>query len=210
MWLDLNDKVEMLNIKKVDFPMLKYRIHAQNYANNDIGKFNLLNGELRTLTRIMKFYEINNFLLESSIYNFYRMPGVRKLKLYNKFKPKYKLKETDNKYLMIERAVKKSYGEEYKGNLFLEGILGFYKNNANREISLKDLKNQLIYKGKDVRIFTKKLLNNELEDFYIDFMNEMKKGFSTILVSDDDEIEKCEDLLKFMCLYPYVNVRKVK
>lgn len=210
MWLDLNDKVEMLNIKKVDFPMLKYRIHAQNYANNDIGKFNLLNGELRTLTRIMKFYEINNFLLESSIYNFYRMPGVRKLKLYNNFKPKYKLKETDNKYLIIERAVKKSYGEEYKGNLFLEGILGFYKNNANREISLKDLKNQLIYKGKDVRIFTKKLLNNELEDFYIDFMNEMKKGFSTILVSDDDEIEKCEDLLKFMCLYPYVNVRKVK
>ena len=51
------------------------------------------------------------------------------------------------------------------------------------------------------RIFTKKLLNNELEDFYIDFMNEMKKGFSTILVSDDDEIENmCNRIFKSMII----------
>ena len=136
MWLDLNDKLEMLNIKTVDFPMLKYRIHSENYANNDVGKFNLLNGELRTLTRIMKFYNIPNLKFQSFVYNFLRKRGIRKLKLYKNYKPKYNLRETKNKYEIIEKAVKQAYGNEFTGNLFLEGILGFYKNNSSREINV--------------------------------------------------------------------------
>lgn len=200
MWLDLNDKVEMLNIKKVDFPMLKYRIHAQNYANNEIGKFNLINGELRTLTRIMKFYEVSDFESQSFKYNFYRKPVIRKLKLYSKFKPKYSLKETENKYDIIKSAIMTSYGEEYKNNLFLEAILGFYKEKSEREIILEDIANQVIYKGKDIRIFAKKLLNNELDDFYINFMNEMKKGFSKLVVTTEEEKNRVED--------PYVEIEK--
>ena len=66
-WANLSEKADMLDVKNVDFPMLKYRIHSQNYANNEIGKFNLLNGELRTLTRVMKFYEVDNFEKEEEI-----------------------------------------------------------------------------------------------------------------------------------------------
>lgn len=208
MWLDLNDKVEMLNIKKVDFPMLKYRIHSQNYANNEIGKFNLLNGELRTLTRVMKFYDVDNFKWQSFKYNFYRKPIIRKLQLYSKFKPKYKIKETENKYDIVKSAIMASYGEEIKSNLFLEAILGFYNNNSEREIKLTDLDNQKIYMGKDIRIFTKKLLANELDNFYIDFMNEMKKGFSKIVVDSEENIENAKNLTKFMCIYPYVKIEK--
>lgn len=208
MWLDLNDKVEMLNIKKVDFPMLKYRIHSQNYANNEIGKFNLLNGELRTLTRIMKFYEVKNFEKQSFKYNFYRKPVIRKLKLYSKFKPKYILKETEEKYSIIKNAIMNSYGEEYKENLFLKAILGFYNNHENREITLEKISNAIIYKGKDIRTFTKNLLAGTLDEFYTNFMKEMENGFSKVIVYNDEDIEKAKDLLKFMCLYPYVEIEK--
>lgn len=210
MWLDLNDKVEMLNIKKVDFPMLKYRIHSQNYANNEIGKFNLLNGELRTLTRVMKFYEVDNFEKESKIYNFYRKPIIRKLKLYLSFKPKYHLKETENKYELVKSAIYSVYGKEYEKNIFLRAVLGFYKKHSDRVINLNSIKNTEIYKGKDIRIFTKKLLDNKLSEFYILFMSEMEKGFSKIMVDTDEEVEKVKDLLKFMCIYPYVEVEKNK
>lgn len=210
MWLDLNDKVEMLNIKKADFPMLKYRIHSQNYANNEIGKFNLLNGELRTLTRVMKFYEVDNFEKESKIYNFYRKPIIRKLKLYLSFKPKYHLKETENKYELVKSAIYSVYGKEYEKNIFLRAVLGFYKKHSDRVINLNSIKNTEIYKGKDIRIFTKKLLDNKLSEFYILFMSEMEKGFSKIMVDTDEEVEKVKDLLKFMCIYPYVEVEKNK
>lgn len=210
MWLDLNDKVEMLNIKKVDFPMLKYRIHAQNYANNEIGKFNLLNGELRTLTRVMKFYEVDNFEKESKIYNFYRKPIIRKLKLYLNFKPKYHPKETENKYELVKSAIYSVYGKEYEKNIFLRAVLGFYQKHSDRVINLNSIKNTEIYKGKDIRIFTKKLLDNKLSEFYILFMSEMEKGFSKIMVDTDEEVEKVKDLLKFMCIYPYVEVEKNK
>ena len=190
--------------------MLKYSIHSQNYANNEIGKFNLLNGELRTLTRVMKFYEVDNFEKESKIYNFYRKPIIRKLKLYLSFKPKYHLKETENKYELVKSAIYSVYGKEYEKNIFLRAVLGFYKKHSDRVINLNSIKNTEIYKGKDIRIFTKKLLDNKLSEFYILFMSEMEKGFSKIMVDTDEEVEKVKDLLKFMCIYPYVEVEKNK
>ena len=36
----------------------------------------------------------------------------------------------------------------------------------------------------------------------------MKKGFSKIIVYNDEDVEKANDLVKFMCLYPYVEVEK--
>lgn len=208
MWLDLNNVAQMLNVKNVEFPILKYRVHAGNYINNEIGKFNVLNGELRTLTKVMKFYEIENFNSQSFIYNFLRKPIIRKLKLYNNYKVKYKKKETENKYIIIKKAIENYYGNSYKENLFLDSILGFYEKKVDREIVLDNLENVDIYKGKDIRIFTKKLLNKELDDFYINFMNEMKKGFSKIIVYKNEDIEKANDLIKFMCLYPYVEIEK--
>lgn len=208
MWLDLNNNAQMLNIKNVEFPILKYRVHSGNYINNEIGKFNVLNGELRTLTKAMKFYDIENFAFQNFMYNFLRKPIIRKLKLYKNYNVKYKKKETENKYPIIKKAIENYYGQDYKENLFLDSILGFYENKVDREIVLYNLENIEIYKGKDIRIFTKKLFNKELNDLYINFMNEMKKGFSKIIVYNDEDVEKANDLVKFMCLYPYVKVEK--
>ncbi len=208
MWLDLNNNAQMLNIRNVEFPILKYRVHSGNYINNEIGKFNVLNGELRTLTKVMKFYDIENFAFQNFMYNFLRKPIIRKLKLYKNYNVKYKKKETENKYPSIKKAIENYYGQDYKENLFLDSILGFYENKVEREIVLDNLESVEIYKGKDIRIFTKKLFNKELNDLYINFMNEMKKGFSKIIVYKDEDVEKANDLVKFMCLYPYVEVEK--
>ena len=62
-WANLSEKADMLDVKNVDFPMLKYRLHSGNYINNEIGKLNVINGELRTVTRLMEFY---NCLLYTS------------------------------------------------------------------------------------------------------------------------------------------------
>ncbi len=206
-WLDLNNNAEMLNIKRVEFPLLKYRIHSGNYKNSEIGKFNLLNGELRTLTRVMKYYEIPCWRFQSALYNFLRMPIVRKLKLYNHYKIKYRKKETENKYKIIKNAIKHTYQNDYKDNKFLNAILNFYSKKVERKITLEGIENEVIYKGKDIRSFTKKLLNDELTPFYNNFLKEMQKGFSTVIVANEKEKEMAEDLLKFMCLYPFVEIK---
>ena len=36
-WANLSEKADMLDVKNVDFPMLKYRLHSGNYINNEIG-----------------------------------------------------------------------------------------------------------------------------------------------------------------------------
>ena len=136
MWLDLNNNAQMLNIKNVEFPILKYRVHSGNYINNEIGKFNVLNGELRTLTKAMKFYDIENFAFQNFMYNFLRKPIIRKLKLYKNYNVKYKKKETENKYPIIKKAIENYYGQDYKENLFLDSILGFYENKVDREIEI--------------------------------------------------------------------------
>ena len=206
-WVDLNNEAEMLNIKNVDFPILKYRVYDGNYANNEIGKFNLLNGELRTLTRVMSFYNVKFFNVQNFVYRILTLPIVRKLKIYENYKVKYSKEETKDKYSIIKKSIKRRFGEQYKNNVFLTSLLEFYREKKQREISLENIKQQTIYKGKDIRIFAKKLYNNELDEFYLNFMKEMKKGFSSILVVDEEEKNMAIDLLKFMCIYPYVHVR---
>lgn len=69
------------------------------------------------------------------------------------------------------------------------------------------IEKEVIYKGKDIRTFTKKLLNNELNEFYTNFLKEMKKGFSKIIVQNEMGRELAIDLTKFMCIYPYVEIK---
>ena len=55
-WLDTEDKINMVNVKKVNFSLFKYRIYSGNYSNDEIGKLCLINGELRTATQHINFF----------------------------------------------------------------------------------------------------------------------------------------------------------
>ena len=191
-WINLSEKADMLNVKSVDFPMLKYRLHSGNYINNDIGKLNVINGELRTVTRLMEFY----------IYRIFN-----KLKLSSNFSPLYFNREERNKGAIVKFVIQKRFGDEYDKNIFLNGLVEFYKSNISRKIYIKDIdKNEFIYKGKDMRLFNNRLLNNELSELYLYIINEMKIGFNEIVVSNKEDIDKAIDITKFLCLYPYVKV----
>lgn len=205
-WIDLQNEPQILNVKTVNFPILKYRIHESNYINNDIGKFNVLNGELRALTILLNYYKIPLYNFQKFIWNFIRMRGIRKLSLSNYFKPFYFNKETKNKYKILKNKIEKTYGKSYKENIFLKSLLDFYKNNSDRTIELKNLENEEIFLGKDIRSFTKKLFDNNLSKFYYNIFEEMQKGFKTIKVKNESEKNLAINLSKFLCIYPYVEI----
>ena len=204
-WLNL-DENNILNIQKVDFPFFKYRVGDNNYLNNDISKLNVINGEIRIVTRLLYNYDIPYYKFQ---YITFRI--LNKLKLSNKFKPIYKNKETEsqNKYNIVKFVLNKRFSdEEIEKNSYLNALLMFYKNYKKRsiEISLKDVK---IYYGKDMRQFNKKIVNNDIETKYKEIFAEMKKGFNEIIV-EKSEYEKMIDITKFLCIYPYakVSIRK--
>lgn len=206
-WLNIEkDKVSMLNIKKVDFSFYKYRVYSGNYANNEVGKLCLINGELRTATQLMKFYNIPLYKLQYIIFRIFS-----KLKLFNIYKPIYQKKETTNKASIVEYIIKKRYQEDYKNYEFLVSLINFYKNKEHRTINFEQIYNRKdpIYLGNDLRIFNKQLVNHSLPKLYYDMFKEMDKGFDEIIVSKESE-KKVEDLLKFLCIYPYVSIRSSK
>lgn len=205
-WIDLQNNPKILNVKTANFPILKYRIHESNYINNDIGKFNVLNGELRALTILLNYYKLPFYSIQKFVWNFIRMRGIRKLSLSNYFVPFYFNGETKNKYKIIKNKIVKTYGKSYEENIFLKSIIEFYKNNSNRILELKNLKNEEIFMGKDIRIFTKKLFDNKLPKFYYNLFEEMQKGFSIIQVDDESEKDLAISLAKFLCIYPYVKI----
>ncbi len=201
-WINLSDRAEMLDVKNVNFPMLKYRLHSGNYINNEIGKLNVINGELRTVTRLMKFYNIPMYKAQFYMYRIFN-----KIKLTNVFCPIYFNKEEKNKASIIKFVIEKRFGNEYVKNIFLNGLVEFYEKNAIRKIYVKSIdENEYIFKGKDMRLFNKQLLNNGLSDLYLYIINEMKIGFNEIVVEKEEDIEKVTDIIKFLCLYPYVKI----
>ena len=127
-WTCIDNEKKILNIKNLEFPILKYRVHENNYINNDIGKLNVINGELRTVTRLMKFYNIPMYKSQFYLYRVFNKLGIKKL-----FTPLYFNKEEKNKGKIVEFVIMKRFGESYKQNLFLDSLVKFYKVNTKRD-----------------------------------------------------------------------------
>ena len=200
-WLDLDNGNKMLNIKKVDFPLLKYRVGPSNYINNDIGKLNVINGELRTLVSLMKFYNIPCYKLQYYIF-----------RLLNKFNlcyiPIYTKKTQRHLGKIVEFVIKKRFGSTYINNDFLKSLVCFFYNIKSREIKISPelLDNIFLYYGKDMRKFNNNLLNNKLDQVYIFLFNEMQKGFSDIIVKNNEDKDKLEIITKFLCINPFIKI----
>lgn len=198
-WLNI-DTNDMLNVKKVDFPFFKYRIFEENYIHSEGANLNIINGEIRVVTRLLKNYYIPLYKLQYIAYRIFN-----KLKL--NYNPIYFNKETKNKYKVIKFVLNKRFlDEEIKNNLFLNALLNFYKINKHRTINIdmNDLKN--LYYGKDMRVFNKKIRENTIESFYKNILKEMTRGFDEIVVDNKKQYEQAIALTKFLCIYPYVKI----
>jgi glycosyltransferase involved in cell wall biosynthesis len=201
-WIDCDKKVKMLNIKKLAFPILKYRVHDANYISNEIGKLNVINGELRMVSRLLRHYHIPLYKIQFYIFRIFN-----KLRLNKYYRPIYFKREAKNKHEIIEFVLKKRFGKNYINYIFLNNLLSFYQNSNHRKVVVfDDLSEDIIYKGKDIKKFNEALMSNELPALYIRLLDEMKLGFNEIIIKDKTNRKFMKDILKFLCIYPYVKI----
>ena len=57
-----------------------------------------------------------------------------------------------------------------------------------------------------MRKFNNDLLNNTLEPIYKFLFKEMQKGFSEIIVDNEQDKNKLEIITKFLCIYPFIKI----
>ena len=199
-WIDFNNENEIktLNVEKIDFSFYKYRVHSQNYEYSTNGQQNIINGELRTFVSLSKYYDIPLYKLQYIIFRIFN-----KLKLV--YRPIYKKRPLQNKGRIIEFIIEKRFGTEYTKNLFLKALVNFYKNKSDRKIIIdKTIDENVVWTGKDNAKFNKVINDNALNEIYAILLKEMKKGFNTIYVMNEEE--KMEVICRFLCIYPYVEI----
>lgn len=203
-WLNYNKNVEMLNVETVDFELLKYRIHSGNYINNEIGKLNVLNGELRTITTLMQYYDISDYEKQYTKFRIFAH-----LHLLNIYKPKYELKESKHKSTILDFVIKKRFPEGYENNIYLNSLVEFYKNKKKRKIEFSKIYHgEEIYTGNQARKFNKQIIANELPQFYQTMLEEMRKGFDEMIVENKEDMEKAQRCLRFLCIDSDVSIIK--
>ena len=208
-WIDFFHNGKILKVKNIKFPIYKYRIHTENYVSNEVGKFGALNGELRTLINLCGIYSIPFFSLQQFVFKILRIKGIRKLGLSGKYNILAKNKKTSKKkvYKLVKATIKNKY-VDVQNIIFLDSLLGFYKNNeSNKKIKLKSNMPDDILKGKDIREFTRLMFASQLPDIYVELMKYMKEGFSEIIVKNEEEKIKVLDLINLMCILPYCKVK---
>lgn len=203
-WINFNNEFPtMLNVQKADFHILKYRVHSGNYVNSYMGKLNVINGELRTLVSLMKYYNIPAYKLQYFIFRVFN-----KLKLFSLYRPIYSKKEQNNKGKIIEFVIRKRFSKSEEENVFLKALILFYKNQIKREIKIDEVINEnSVYQGKDNAKFNKSIVNGTLSNIYKLLIKEMEKGFDVVIVSNNDEKNKMEDILRFLCIRPFVTIK---
>ena len=200
-WLDLDSK-SILNVKNVDFNFFKYRVFEENYINNDLGKLCVINGEIRVVTRLLNYYYIPFYKAQFYMYRLFNKIKINKL-----FKPFYFNKEAKNKREVIKFVLRKRFTDiEITNNLYLNAIDNFYSKNTSRTIVIDEIPDDLpIYLGSDLRTFNKKIIENKLEKFYVNFLNEMQIGFDKIIINEKYK-EKITNIVKFLSIYGSVEI----
>lgn len=207
-WL-CTEQNRMLNIKKAPFPSIKYRVFEENYINNDLGRLCVFNGELRVACSILKKYYIPFYKTQYFLFKVFR-----KINKLNKYKIHYKKTESKNKYKVIKCIISNSFSKsEIKSNILFSSLLGFYKNmDSNKTLSLDHnfIKKIDLYYGKDMRIFNKLLIKNNLSEEYTFLLNSLKKGIATIYIEDNNDYEKIYNICKFLCVNNFVKIKTKK
>lgn len=202
-WLDLTQKSKCLNVKSMDFPMFRYRVFEGNYINNEIGKLNVINGELRTLTNLMKYFSIPFYRFQ---YVAFRV--ANKLGLASCFTPIYQNREEKHKEKVVRFAIEKRFQKTYHENLFLSQLISFYHLfESNQDWETVEIPPALpIYLGSDMRAFHKALLSGNLDPFYMLFLEKMGKGIHLFYCKNKD-VKKLEMICEFFCIRPFITIQ---
>ena len=192
---------QLLKVKNVDFIMYEYRVFSGNYANTELGQLNVINGELRTLVALMETKSIPLYKWQFILFRL-----LNKFGLSQWYTPIYLNRKEKCPGTVIEFAVMKRFGENYKQNPFLNSLVHYYKQSNQRAITIEELPLELpIYYGKDMRTFNQLLIEDNLPTFYQMLLAEMAVGFSTIQCKKKD-LAKLQIICRFFCIKPEFEV----
>lgn len=172
---------EVLNLKLIDKPYLKYRVYDNNYLSNPMGMINVFSGEFRTAMDIADKYSVPFYKLQ---YFNYRV--FKKLRIANCFPFIYRKKPTLNKYKLVNYLISNRFNKKDISKFqILKSLLGFYKSKTTKELDLTgfNLSNE-IYLGSDLRLFNKKMVRSELSDFYNYFLKEAETGIYSVILKE--------------------------
>jgi len=191
-WLKFNERyVDVLRLKKVE-PWYKYRVYPENYARSLVGKFETVNGCLRTVIEIGKRLSLPFLKLQRLL--------IRVFKTWPK--PLFTFKPSPSKDLryMIRQILHCYYGKVPR-NPYFNALLGFYANfPSNRTISLRFKDSEEAFQGKDARIFFNLMEKNMLPPVLECVLEEAVKGFGKIVVTNKKDYQKAEDIMQFLNL----------
>ena len=200
-WIDFYRSDMVLHLFKADFFTIYYRIGEDNYINDSLGRLNVLNGELRTVLQIMSkftfpFYNIQNLLFRIA----------KKVHLEALYFPLYLNRVSSKKKVAAVLTTVISHRErEYKKNVYLASLINFYQTESEREIILDIPADVPVYTGANMRLFNKKLLNNDLDIFYKKMFEEMQSGFSKVIIKKS-QFQDIRKVLIFLNIEPYVDI----
>ncbi|MBT0158829.1 glycosyltransferase family 2 protein [Candidatus Bathyarchaeota archaeon A05DMB-2] len=193
-WLRFDENgVSTLRLKKVE-PWYMYRVYGENYLRSDVGKFETVNGCLRTVLEIGQ--RINPPLL--SIQRLL----VRIFK--TRIKPVYKFGSCppENLRKMVQYVIN-SYYLKVPQNTYFNGLMGFYSNFPSKRTIKLRFEEEAPFLGKDARVFYNMM--QRLPAIYDQILGEAASGFGTVSVSEKD-YEKSRDMLRFLNLLADIRV----
>lgn len=195
-WLRFDDsRVGTLSLKMVE-PWYRYRVYSENYIRSDVGKFETINGCLRTMIEVgqrldIPFPRIQRLLVKAS-----------KMRL----KPLFRRKPCSPKHLQEAiQYVFRRYFSEIPENPYFRGLLGFYENYpSQRTISLRFKQDDEVFLGKDARIFFNLMQKKSLPSIYEVILEEATDGFGKVIVASNGDHEKARNMMRFLSLLTHV------
>jgi len=191
-WLKFNEKhIDVLRLKKIK-PWYKYRVYPENYARSEVGKFEAVNGCLRTVIEIGKRLNFPFLKLQKI--------GIRILKKWSK--PLFIHKPSSPKHIqfMIQHILH-GYYDKVPQNPYFKALFGFYTNfPSNRTISLRFKDSEKIFRGKDARIFFNLMKKNTLPSYLSYLLTEAVSGFGKVSVTNRKDYRKAKDTMRFLNL----------
>lgn len=194
-------QVMMADLKGIDDQVMAYRLHSANYNQSQLGKLNVLNGELRTAATLMASYHIPAYKVQFYWSRFLNKIGI-------KYQPLYHRQPQQKPEVVIRFILDKAFANgQWRDNQHLAALDGFYQNRATtqRTIKLEIPADEFIYLGCDMRKFNNDVLKGNLSDFYQEILSEMCMGFSSIICDRGDK-KKVDDLVKFLCIDGFVEI----
>jgi glycosyltransferase involved in cell wall biosynthesis len=198
-WLRFDEtNMGILELKKIS-PWYKYRIYSENYIRSEVGKFETVNGCLRTVLEISRRIDFPLLRLQRLL--------TRVLK--TRIKPLFRCKPSSPQRIRdTVLYTLNSYLKEPPDNIYFRGLMGFYSNfPSTRTIKLEFDEDADIFLGKDARLFFNLMQKKSLPEVYEYILEEASRGFGKAIANDEENLRKGRNVMKFLNLVSPVEIR---